>query len=901
MWIINCILLVIGTVAAVMGISFFWRNKEAEGRMRAYICALGILSGFWCISFGMIGITEDISVCDPIRAVGIVALTGFLTAELYLVSDVSGAKKGAVTAAKILSVVISLVDIIVFAQPGLDRYIRVDGRTTWIASPGFEVNRKIHSVYICLMFLSLLIFGIIWLIRNKVKRLRHFLVLAFIANFTMLFFSIPDTLFPVLGYQAVATSGIGGAICAIVMWYGATQLSSFDIRMGSIRDKFFDFIDAGVIVFDLSGRTALMNRYTAERMRNAQKAGYKLDDLFTIEGVSAEEVLKYSEDKIYAARFWDKENAHAYSVRVNGIKDNFDEIFCYMCVFIDVTEEVEAIRKFEVASEAKSRFLAQMSHEIRTPINAVLGMNEMILREEAREDILEYARNIDSAGKTLLTLINSILDFSKIEDGKMEIIPVRYDTASFVNDLVNSVLQRADAKGLAFEANIDEALPCALVGDDVRFSQVILNLLTNAVKYTPQGTVTFTMSLAGLEGDTAAIRVSVKDTGIGIKEEDREALFESFERLDEFRNHNIEGTGLGLSIIKSLLSLMDSKLAVESVYGVGSCFSFELRQKVADGTPIGDYKKRLKESYANRREHKTISVKKAGILVVDDNDMNLKVCSNLLKLMNIKPDVASSGMEAIECMKRSTYDIVLLDHMMPKMDGIETLKKLKEEGLVPEETTVIVLTANAVVGAREMYLEAGFDDYLSKPIAVKELEKKLVKYLPAEAFTEEEPAADDKKAAAAESGDEFFEFVPEEDAGPLYPGTDTKEAAGGEHGAFLSCLAEQGIRVEEGIGFAAGDVDFYMEMLEEFCRGSAEKAERLNGYFAEENMKDYEVLVHAMKSNAGSVGAEELQAMALRLEEAAAEGRMDIIKAEHKAFMDRYKDIVSLIRDGLKA
>lgn len=901
MWIINCILLVIGSVAAVMGVSFFLRSREAVGKIRAYICALGISSALWCLTYGTIGITEDLSLCDGLRAFGVVSIAAFLTSEVFLVSEISGARKEAVHAARIFSAVISLIDILLYAPFGTDIFMRSNGRTTWLANPDFVMGRKLHSLYILAMFLLLLTFGLIWLRKNRVKRLRHFLTMIFAANFILLFFTLPDTLLPALGYPAVATSGIGAAACSIVMWYGATRLSSFDIRMGNIRDKVFDFIDAGVIVLDLSGRAALLNRYAAERMGEAQKAGKKLDELFLLEDVSAEEILRRSEEKIYAARLWDQESLHAYSVRVNGVKDSFEEVFCFMCVFIDVTEEVEASRKLEVASEAKSRFLAQMSHEIRTPINAVLGMNEMILREEKDRDILDYARNIDSAGKTLLTLINSILDFSKIEDGKMEIIPVKYDTASFINDLVNSVLQRADAKGLAFEANIDEALPCALKGDDVRFSQVIMNLLTNAVKYTPEGTVTFTMELAEIQGISATIHVSVKDTGIGIREEDREALFESFERLDEIRNRNIEGTGLGLSIVTSLLSLMGSKLNVESVYGEGSCFSFDLRQEVADETPIGDYKKRLRESYENRNEERVISAPGARLLVVDDNDMNRKVCANLLKLLSIRPDIVSSGMETIERMRSNVYDVVLLDHMMPKMDGIETMKRLKEEGLIPGETTVIALTANAVVGAREAYLKAGFDDYLSKPIALKELEEKLMKYLPEEAFKKEASTDNGEGEDALGGEEEVFTFEPEEEPMEFYPEEEGKAEEGEGSKELLTHLEKRGILVKEGIGFAGGDADFYLEILEDFCGGFPEKSGRLNRFYEEEDLKNYEVLIHAVKSNAKSIGAEELRALAAELEEAASEGSMERIRANHEAFMEQYKDMARLIGDELHA
>ena len=393
---------------------------------------------------------------------------------------------------------------------------------------------------------------------------------------------------------------------------------------------------------------------------------------------------------------------------------------------------VEAAETAVSAGKAKSRFLAQMSHEIRTPINAVLGMNEMVLRESNDESIKEYAVNIQSAGRNLLSLINSILDFSKIEEGKMEIIPVKYDTSTMIETLINSVSQRAEDKGLIFETHIDENIPSGLYGDDVRVAQVAVNLLTNAVKYTNKGRVT--LDIAGETRDESIFKLSVKvkDTGIGIKQEDLGKMFESFTRLEETRNRAIEGTGLGMSIVIRLLEMMGSKLEVQSEYGKGSEFSFVVDQMITDGTPIGDFKQKAKAVAEQSTETNYLYAPEANILVVDDNEMNLKVIKNLLKLNGIKPDMVDSGSKALEKLSEYNYDIVLLDHMMPEMDGIETLAAAKQGKLIPEGTTVVALTANAVVGARESYLEAGFDDYLSKPVEVKALEEVLAKYLPQE-------------------------------------------------------------------------------------------------------------------------------------------------------------------------
>ncbi len=384
------------------------------------------------------------------------------------------------------------------------------------------------------------------------------------------------------------------------------------------------------------------------------------------------------------------------------------------------------------AGKAKNQFLAQMSHEIRTPINAVLGMNEMILRESNSDTIREYAANIKSSGRSLLSLINSILDFSKIEDGKMEIIPATYELTSLVNNLIVSIEERAKAKALRFNVDVDPSLPSVLFGDDVRVAQVVTNLLTNAVKYTHEGAVTLTLKDGGRENGTLKLFVSVKDTGIGIKSADMKKLFESFERIEEIRNRNIEGTGLGMSIVTKLLSMMNSELHVDSIYGVGSEFSFTVEQKIVSDEPIGDYFDHAEKAIQSEDTKKVLFAEKARLLVVDDNDMNLKVARNLLKISGIKPDLASSGAECLELVKKNKYDLILMDHMMPVMDGIETLRHLKDDDLLPGGTHVIVLTANAVVGAKEKYLEAGFDDYLSKPIEVEELEQKLSEHLPAD-------------------------------------------------------------------------------------------------------------------------------------------------------------------------
>ena len=366
----------------------------------------------------------------------------------------------------------------------------------------------------------------------------------------------------------------------------------------------------------------------------------------------------------------------------------------------------EAKAAAENASRAKSVFLSNMSHEIRTPINSVLGMNEMILRESSEPNILEYSENIQTAGNTLLGLINDILDFSKIEAGKMDIIPVNYDLSSVINDLVTMIQTRADSKGLLLKLDFDRDIPKMLYGDEIRIKQVVTNILTNAVKYTEKGSVTFHIDYEKIADnpDGVFLNFSVSDTGIGIKPEDIAKLFYEFERIEEKRNRNIEGTGLGMNITKSLLEMMGTSLKVESVYGEGSTFSFRLKQKVIKWEPLGDYEAAHRLSLSSMKKYKEkFTAPDAHVLVVDDTPMNLTVFRGLLKRTLIKIDTADSGFEALSLVNEKKYDVIFLDHMMPNMDGIETLHRLRAEteGL-NVKTAAICLTANAISGAREV-------------------------------------------------------------------------------------------------------------------------------------------------------------------------------------------------------
>ncbi|MCH5250345.1 MAG: response regulator [Lachnospiraceae bacterium] len=401
----------------------------------------------------------------------------------------------------------------------------------------------------------------------------------------------------------------------------------------------------------------------------------------------------------------------------------------------DMLKLVEAMcDEAQLATKSKSIFLSYISHEIRTPINAVLGMNEMILRECEDEQILSYAANIKSSGKTLLFLINDLLDMTKIESGKMDIVPTEYDIADIMIDLWNIIYLRAQDKGLTVDFVLDKTMPRKLFGDDVRIKQIVTNLLTNAVKYTHQGGVALRATYKKTGDDRMDLIISVKDTGMGIKQEDMGRLFEDFQRLDEKRNRNIEGTGLGMNITRSLLDLMKGDIEVESEYQKGSTFTVTIPQKIISSEATGDFEQvldRHRSGVAKRQEG--FEAPEAKVLVVDDNNVNLSIFESLLKRTKMNIVKANSGKNCLELVKRHPFHLIFIDHLMPEMDGIETLHEIRKLTDSPnEKTPVIALTANAVSGAKESYLKEGFADFLTKPIDADTLEKLVVSYLPKE-------------------------------------------------------------------------------------------------------------------------------------------------------------------------
>ncbi len=520
----------------------------------------------------------------------------------------------------------------------------------------------------------------------------------------------------------------------------------------------------------------------------------------------------------------------------------------------------------EAAAKAKGSFLANMSHEIRTPINAILGMDELILREANEDNIKEYAHNIRKSGDLLLSLINNILDFSKIEAGKLELIPVDYDLAMLINDTENMLRSRMELKGLDFNISVDEAIPRYLVGDHMRIEQCLINILTNSLKYTEKGGVDFKVELVSKDEYKASVKFRCIDTGIGIKEEDIKSLFSAFERIEEARNRNIEGTGLGMNIVQSLLALMDSKLEVQSIYGEGSEFSFTVSQEINKDEPIGKYSEiDVSKAKDLERESENYIAPDARVLLVDDASMNLYVAKGFLKRTLIQVDTAESAKDAIELLKQNEYDVLFYDHMMPETDGIELLHITRDMKDNPNhDKPCIVLTANAIKGVREEYLKAGFNEYMSKPLDGHKFEVLLRSFLPAEKV--KEPSESEQIVT-----NDVNEHIPER------------------------YLMLPGINTETGIKNCGSLADFE-SLLEIFYRSLDQKANELNDYFEHEDWVNYTIKVHAFKSSARIIGATQFGEDAQALENAGKAGNIEYIKTNHSSLIFKsngFKEILA--------
>lgn len=719
---------------------------------------------------------------------------------------------------------------------------------------GHGIVYNLFTVCIVVYLALILIFGAIKYRRSgnlrERKKILYMNMIAVVSAASLLLFLSGVT----GGYDTTLPAYVISTLCLLICMVRYDLLDTLALAKDNVIDEFAD----GLVVLDSGGQLIYANPQV-QRIYPALSTGDCGNVLQELEAAGSTGEKLFREEHVYEVEGKDIMRRDFRYGRMYVVRDT-TENYNHM---LDLKRQTEIA---EQANRAKSDFLAKMSHEIRTPINAVLGMNEMVLRESAQEEIRAYAMDIKSSANALLSIINDILDSSKIESGKLQILPVEYQLDSLLNDVFHMMYVKAAEKDLRLDILVDEKLPNGLFGDDVRIRQIMVNLLNNAVKYTPEGTVTLAVS-GTVRDKEAVLHIEVRDTGIGIKEEDLPKLYAAFERIEESRNRGIEGTGLGMSIVIELLNLMGSRLEVASVYGEGSVFSFDLRQPIVQPEPIGDFQERVRQYQSPSEYQAAFTAPEASVLVVDDNEMNRKVFRALLKETRIRVTSVESGQRCLECVAQEHYDIIFLDHMMPDMDGVETLHRMKqqEENLC-RDVPVVILTANAVTGAREYYLEQGFDEFLSKPIVPEKMEHMIRMLLPEKYIL---PGAGDVSLPSEEEQlPELEEF--DWDYARMHIPND---------GTLREMLED----MYHNMSRDRAELAELADQIEEERLAEQIGEERSEGQSGEEDMSGtaldrYRIQVHALKSTTAMVGALLLSRLARMLEVAAKQRDLERIQ-----------------------
>ena len=683
-----------------------------------------------------------------------------------------------------------------------------------------------------------------------------------LGNTIMLLSAIPDTVLPFYGIKSYPSSVYGVTVSFLMTVFFSIRYDTFGISKLTVSDYLFNQIDYGVMVYDYQ-RTHILHNTNAEVLFGAD-VEQPFEELVACGGKKEEFAEQLYQGKLEHCKVKCLQGNQILSVTSSMVCDEYGEMQNTIVTLVDITYEEELLERFRVSDRAKTDFLTNMSHEIRTPINGIMGMNSILLRQIdmlPREKIAEYAGNMQRASRTLLAIVNDILDISKIESGKMELLCEGYELASLINDCYTIVASNCKKTNLDLYMEIDENLPSILYGDDVRIRQVVNNFLSNAVKYTKRGHVILKISYSRIDEENINLRIDVKDSGIGIQKKDMENLFQNFTRLEEHKNRNIEGTGLGLSLTKRLVDMMHGEVLVESRYGEGSTFTAIIPQKVICEDGIGDMKQ-IFENYELSVGAMMPVPQFAGvhILVVDDMEMNRIVAKEMLLQTGAIVDVAGSGEGGLTLMKEQHYDLIFMDQMMPDMDGIATFEEMKRINHQNKTTPVIAMTANAVKGAKEMYLQHGFADYISKPI----FEEKMWKIL--ERFLADKQTEEVEKKNSDGGAEENKKSLQER-----FPYLDTKQ----------------------GMSVCMGDEAFYFKILKVYLKD--EMVDTLQQDYEAGDWAQYQIHVHGLKNVSANIGAMGLSGQFKGLEYAIKNHDIpdtDYIRSHHDKVMEAYQELL---------
>lgn len=727
------ILFVFCVLAMFFTFRILW-SEERKYKENKLLSAFSFSSAIWSLGFGALILQTDVTWAYYCRVIGMIGTIMYLITGQMLISHLSGIKK---FWENLFNGFASLGVIVYFLTVESNQTVfqlDASGMTYSFKSGLFNT---IYTVYT--LILAVLMFALsLYMCFSKVKRICFFGKIFLVVDVVMLIGTILDTVFPLLGFKAIPGSTLMQFWGVVVVYVAIRANNRSKITITNMSEFIYYSLAIPVLVFDADKCMKIANdaatKFLGIPQDEMEQKNIRLETLFDVK-----------DDSVYVFEGMDTNidvsclrNQIYCNLAINKIQDRYNDIIGYIIIVTDLSERMKNIQRLEEAkwqaesaNRSKSAFLANMSHEIRTPMNAILGLSELILKLDISEQVCEYVTDVKNSALNLLAVINDILDISKIDSGKAELSCSNYYTVSLLQDIYHIIDVQAKKKGLEFQMKADPKIPAELYGDKTRVRGILINLLNNAVKYTEQGSVVFDIRLITMENKNAQLEFVITDTGIGLKDDAMDSLFDSFVRFDSERNTQIEGTGLGLAIVNGYVNLMGGTIKVDSVYGQGTTFTVSISQEVVDEAPINF--NGTKHQSGNSLNVDGMKITDIHVIVTDDNLINLKVITKILEQYGLTVDTASSGEEALKLCSQKEYDLVFMDQMMPHMDGVETMEQLRELSdhyAKGGKGKIVALTANAIEGVKQELLLKGFDDYLRKPVEYHELEAVFRRFIP---------------------------------------------------------------------------------------------------------------------------------------------------------------------------
>lgn len=853
-------------VALYLSVSHYMdaKVKHAENRLFSLLC---FFSALWSFGFWGVIIQTDPNRAYFFRAIGMIGVFTYLILAQLLICQLGQFEKSFTVPIAAVSLVGYIIFFFIIQKDQVTYRLNEIGMT-YSFNPGFWNNA--YTIY-CIVVSINMFFSILYILLYSARKRMHVLAKKLLlVELIVVLGMMLDTILPLFGIPAVPGSTIGQFIGLIAMHQAIRFMNRYQITIDNMSRYVYYSLTTPVLVYDSNYHLQIFNDAALDfiNLKESDLKNSRIDSLFSIE---KDDAFLFPGNRKDIDVVCPHNQLHC-NLSISKIHDDYYDIIGYIIIVTDLSERMEVITQLEEAidaaknaNQAKTTFLANMSHEIRTPMNAIIGFSELVLREDISRKVREYVNGINLSSHNLLAIINDILDITKIESGKMEIIPSNYYFADLLDDVSLIISQQASKKGLSFVMKTDDHIPTQLFGDKVRIRGVLINILNNAVKYTKEGTITFDTAILSQTDDSIKLAFIVSDTGSGIRPEDQEKLFKSFERLDKQVHYGVEGSGLGLTIAKGYVTLMGGEIIVNSEYGVGSVFKVIIDQKVIDATPM-QHQFTIDKGSEDAPTSCRITIHDIQVLLVDDNQINLIVAKALLNSYGLSVDTASSGAAAIDACRNTHYPIVFMDQMMPDIDGIEAMKQIRK--LDPYyapggESTIIVLTADAIRGSREQLLNQGFDEYLGKPMNLKQLERLLILYIPSDKI-------------------EVSSFLPKNDE------TDAKDNASEDKISYLK-ESLPGMDVALGLKNCGDNIENYLNVLKINYTYGNKHLKELNDMLSRKDYQNYTIKIHSMKSTTLGIGAVTTSNMAREQEKAGRAGDYNYIDQNFEIFREEYE------------